>query len=91
MSEQKNMGYSTCKFDSYDELRDGIEMGLDVEFFLYNVRYDISWENDNCVFIAVCPDGDASYYKDADDLLNNHKINGVPIGKLWKDIDLYRM
>ena len=49
------------KFNSLQELIDDIDMGLDIEFYLYGVRYNISSRDEP--FICVCPDGDAVFYK----------------------------
>ena len=69
---------------------DAVEMGLDIEFFIDGIRYNISWQN-NKPFICVCPDGEPNYYSDTQDLLDNHKIDGVPIKDLWQNIDIYAM
>ena len=42
-----------AKFVSLEELIWAIDIGLDVEFFLDGVRYNIS--TDGTPFIAVCP------------------------------------
>lgn len=77
-------------FESIDELRNAIEMGLDIEFFLYGVRYNISWR-DYKPFICTCPDGDAVFFENAGDLLDEYKINGRSLRELWKDIEVYSM
>lgn len=77
-------------FESIDELRSAIEMGLDIEFFLYGVRYNISWR-DYKPFICTCPDGDAVFFENTDDLLDGYKINGRSLRELWKDIEVYSM
>lgn len=77
------------KFVNLEELRQAIEMGLDIEFCLRNIRYNISW--DDKPFIGVCPDGDAVFFEDADDLLLNYKVDGVPLKELWHEIDIIAM
>ena len=77
------------KFSTFDEFVDAVNMGLDIEFFIENVRYNISWNYKP--FICVCPDGDAVFYENADDLLNNHKINGKSLKDLWRNIEVYSM
>ena len=67
-----------AKFENFQEFYDAVEMGLDIEFFIDGIRYNISWQN-NKPFICVCPDGEPNYYSDTQDLLDNHKIDGVPI------------
>lgn len=76
-------------FESIDELHNAIKMGLDIEFFLYGVRYNISWRYKP--FICTCPDGDAVFFENADDLLDGYKINGKPLRDLWQDIEIYSM
>lgn len=82
------MGYG--KFKDLQEFYDAIEMGLDIEFFLNEIRYNISSRN-NKPFICICPDGDPDYYNSAQDLLDNYNIDGIPIKDLWQDIDIYAM
>ena len=77
------------KFVSREELIWAIDIGLDVEFFLDGVRYNIS--TDGTPFIAVCPDGDGDYYKDGTTLVTEHKINDVPLKEQWRDIDIWAM
>lgn len=79
-----------AKFENFQEFYDAVEMGLDIEFFIDGIRYNISWHN-NKPFICVCPDGEPNYYSDTQDLLDNHKIDGVPIKDLWQNIDIYAM
>ena len=33
------------RLKSLDEMLESIDIGMDVEFYLYNVRYNISWRN----------------------------------------------
>ena len=40
---------------NFQEFYDAVEMGLDIEFFIDGIRYNISWQN-NKPFICVCPD-----------------------------------
>lgn len=75
------------KFKDFQEFYEAVEMGLDVEFFLRKIRYDISWRN-NKPFICICPDGSAIFFYNTQDLLNNYKIEGVPIRDLWDEIDI---
>ena len=77
------------RFYSLADLREGIEMGLDIEFFLFHVRYNISWQ-DFHPYIAVCPDGPVYDYDDTDAILE-HRIDGIPLRDLWRQIELYSM
>lgn len=81
---------TTYKLKNFKELYEAIEMALDIEFFLYGVRYNISWR-DYKPFICTCPDGDAVFFENADDLLDGYKINGKPLRDLWQDIEIYSM
>lgn len=78
------------KFKDLKEFYEAIDIGLDIEFILRDVRYNISWENYK-PFICTCPDGDATVYDDAQDLLDNFTIDKVPIKKLWNEIDIISM
>ena len=77
------------RFTSLNELIEAIDMGLDIEFYLYGTRYNIS--TDGTPFIAVCPDGDGDYYQDGSDLVMNHMIDGSPLSDLWRDIEIRAM
>lgn len=80
---------SDSRFLNLEELRKAIDMGLDIEFYLRNNRYNISWEDKP--FIGVCPDGDAVFFEDADDLLLNYKVDGVSLNELWHEIVIIAM
>ena len=77
------------KFNSLQELIDDIDMGLDIEFYLYGVRYNISSRDEP--FICVCPDGDAVFYKNGTELVNNHKIDNRLPKDICEDIGLRSM
>ena len=91
MSEQKNMGFSTFKLPNYEKLKASLEMGMEIEFFLYGIRYVISWESDGRPAVAECPDDYGKIFKDIDDLLNNCKIKGKFLKDIWQDIDIMTM
>lgn len=78
------------RFDSLDELKNVIEMGLDIEFFIDDVRYNISWEN-NKPFICICPKGEAVFFDDVEDLLEKYNIKGKSLKELWSDIVIHVM
>lgn len=80
---------TTYKLNDLAQLVDAINMGLDIEFFIRGTRYNISWANK--LFICTCPDGDAVFFNDTADLLNNYKIDNVPLKALWMDMDIYSM
>ena len=33
-----------AKFENFQEFYDAVEMGLDIEFFIDGIRYNISWQ-----------------------------------------------
>lgn len=77
------------KFNSLQELIEAIDMGLDIEFYLYDVRYNISSRDKP--FICICPDGDAVFYKNGTELVNNYRIDNKLLRDIWQDIGLYSM
>lgn len=85
MIEGKDFG----KLESLEELKWAIDIGLDIEFYLYGVRYNIS--TNETPFIAVCPDGGGKYYKDAKDMIENHKIQNRPLKDIWMDFEILAM
>ncbi|WP_304681628.1 hypothetical protein [uncultured Clostridium sp.] len=78
------------KFNNLSELIDSINLGLDIEFYLFGIRYNIS-PGDDEYFICECPNGNAVYYKNGLDMVNNYKINDKLLKDLWSDIGLYSM
>ena len=79
----------SCRLDSLDQLHDAIEMGLDIEFFLFHIRYNISWRNHR-PFICFCPDGNAIFCEDTEAMLD-FRIDGVLLRDLWRQIEIYSM
>lgn len=77
------------RLDNLEELTNSIDMGSDIEFNLYGIRYNIS--TDGTPFIAACPDGDGIHYQNAADMAEHHLINGVPLKDTWKDIEILFM
>ncbi|WIF95031.1 hypothetical protein [Caminicella sporogenes] len=77
------------KFSSLQELKDSIEMGLDIECYIYGQRYYIGW-GDNGRVIAKCPDGDGVYFNSLDEMLN-FKIQDKKMKDIWKDIQIISM
>ena len=59
------------RLKSLDEMLESIDIGMDVEFYLYNVRYNISWRN-NKPFICMCPEGDAIFYDSSEPVSYTH-------------------
>lgn len=86
MIEYKNY----AKFENLSELTEAIEIGLDLEFSVFEKRYNISWRNDS-PFICECPDGTAVFYVNVQELLDKHKINNKTIKELWNDIEVLSM
>ena len=79
-----------AKFENRLELFEAVEMGLDIEFLLFDKRYNISWRNDR-PFISECPDGETIFYSDAKEMFDKHKINDKQLKELWKDIEVISM
>ncbi len=78
------------RLKSLDEILESIDIGMDVEFYLYNVRYNISWRN-NKPFICVCPEGDAIFYDSSEQMFDKYKVNGKVLKELWKDFKIIFM
>lgn len=75
------------KFNQFEDLYNAIDMGLDIVFYLYGVRYNISWE-DYKPYISICETGKTSYFDNTQDLLDNYKVKGKPFKNLWQDIEI---
>lgn len=80
----------TIKLKNLNELAERISWGSDIEFWLHGNRYNISPGDHGTRFIALCPDGDAVYYNNADTLLD-HNIDGIPLRDQWQDVDIESM
>lgn len=78
------------KLKSLDELKESIDLGMDIEFYLYGMRYNISWR-DNKPFICICPDGDATFYESSQQMFEEYEINGKVLKDIWKDIKIIFM
>lgn len=78
------------KLNNFDEFKFSMDVRMDIEFYLRGIRYNISWR-DYKPFICVCPDGDAVFFEDADDLLLNYTVDGVPLKELWREMDIISM
>lgn len=81
---------SLYKLKNLDELIESIEMGMDIEMFVYGTRYNISWRNYK-PFICVCPDGDAVFFESTEELMSNYKIKEKPLKEIWQDFEIYSM
>ena len=86
MVEYKDFG----KLENLDELKDAIQMGMDIEFVLYATRYNISWRNEK-PFICRCPDGSAIYYNGAQELLDGFEVHGRKLKELWTNMEILSM
>ena len=78
------------KFVNLEELIESIEMGLDIEFDLYGVRYYIGAPQGELLISRGFGEIE-DFYMDAEDLVNNHYINDKPIKDIWQDIIIYNM
>ncbi len=77
------------KFNSLQELIDAIEIGLDIECYIYGQRYYIGWGDKGRV-IAKCPDDYGNYFDSLDEMLN-FKIGDTKLKDLWQDIEIRSM
>lgn len=82
--------YDLYKLKSLEELMEEINVGMDIEFYVYEILYNISWENYK-PYICVCPDGDAVFYDTPELMFENYKINGKPLKDIWQDFEIYSM
>ena len=78
------------KLNSLKELMDEIDIGMDIEFLLYGIRYNISWDNGK-PFICTCPDGEAVFYDSPVELFEKYKIREKPLKDMWKDFEILFM
>lgn len=77
------------KFNSLQELIDAIEIGLDIECYIYGQRYYIGWGDKGRV-IAECPDGEGVFFTSLDEMLN-FKIKNRKLKNIWQDIQIRSM
>lgn len=67
-----------------------IDIGMDIEFFVYGKQYNISWR-DNKPFICICPDGNAVFYDSPQEMFTEYRIDGKPLKDIWKDFEILVM
>lgn len=69
---------------SKSELVNLIENGRDINFIISGRRYGIfTWtEKGICIGEDYCEEKDLQYYATAQALVENFKVNGVPLGDL---------
>lgn len=65
------------------------EINMDIEFFLYGKRYNISWREKP--FICVCPDGDAMFFDSPEAMFSQYKVNGRALKETWRDFKIIAM
>lgn len=78
------------RLKSLDELIQAIDIGMDIEFYAYGIRYNISWRDDK-PFICICPDGDAFFYNTPAEMFKKYRINGKPLKDMWQDLEILSM
>lgn len=71
-----------------NKLKSAIEFGSDIEFSYNNKKYTILPWTDEGIVIGLQGTDNDSIYKTADDLINNHKIDGKNIKDIIKDIEI---
>lgn len=74
---------------------ESIDIGLDIQFKLYDKEYCIGWEKKG-LFIAECPDGSGIIFKNAVDLIEHFLIehfivNGKPLKEVLNDMKVYSL
>lgn len=82
-------GKDFARLESLQELIWAIDIGLDIEFYLYGTRYNIS--TNGTPFIAICPDGDGIHYQNAQDMIEHHIVNGKSLKDVWQDFEVIGM
>ena len=83
--------YTGYHLKSLEELKERLEIGMEVNFFMRGVWYLLEWEDETHVMIAVCPDGEGSVYDSWEQLFQNHKIDGRPLAEQWKEFEIANM
>jgi hypothetical protein len=78
------------KLKSFDELMKEINLGMDIEFYIYGTRYNISWRADK-PFICTCPNGEAVFYDTPEDMFMKYEVDGKPLMDIWKDFEIMFM
>lgn len=77
------------RFTSLEELKDSIEIGLDIECYINKQRYYIGWSQGKRV-IAKCPDVEGIHFETLEDMLD-YVIEGKKLKDSWKDIQIRSM
>ena len=93
MADSKKLpkAFNGYKLASIDELKESLEMGMEVTLFMRGVWYLLEEKADGRAAIAQCPDGQEKTYKTWDDLFNSYKVGGQPIGELWREFEIETM
>ena len=93
MADSKNLPktYSGYKLGSLDELRQSLEMGMEVNFFMRGVWYLLEEKPDGKAMIAVCPDGKGERYGSWEELFEKHMVDGQPLGEQWREFEIEMM
>jgi hypothetical protein len=67
--------------------KDTVNMGDDIVFAVGKKQYWIGTMDGGKHIISQNPNGPDTFFKDADDLLANVKIDGLPLGQMLDKID----
>ena len=78
------------KLERLEELLESYDNGMEIVFSLLGVKYTTGW-NEKGFFIAACPDGDGIYFKEPREMLEHFKIDGKPIGEMWRAFEIEMM
>lgn len=73
------------------QLKETIDFGSDIEFRYKGKDYTILPWTDEGIVIGPQKSNEESIYKTADDLINNHKIDGNFIKDIIQDIEILLM
>lgn len=77
------------KFVSLEEFKESIDMGLDLDLYLYGVRYYIGAPLGK--LLISWDDGEKEIQFDSVPELLQYEINGKPLKDIWKDIEINSM
>lgn len=73
----------------YQELKDLIENGDDIEFSLFGKRYSVIPLDDSVVIGLKY--GDALEFSDVDSMMNQYSIDGQPLKNVLDQIEIERI
>ena len=57
---------------------------------LYRIPYSLN-SISSPISIAECPDGEGTYYDNAEDMVDNHKVNQKLLKDIWQEFEILGM